>query len=61
MGFGAILDMNINRISTRLGFWLVRNFDEEFDKLNISKHQIKLHRTRFMRYLEYQKDLSQLS
>ncbi|MFS7906990.1 hypothetical protein Hanom_Chr01g00065691 [Helianthus anomalus] len=42
MGFGAIFDMNITHISTRLGFWLVRNFDDEFDKLNISKHQNKI-------------------
>ncbi|MFS7927953.1 hypothetical protein Hanom_Chr04g00315201 [Helianthus anomalus] len=34
--------MNINHISTRLGYWMVRNFDEMFDKLNIGKHQIKI-------------------
>ncbi|MFS7913451.1 hypothetical protein Hanom_Chr02g00141951 [Helianthus anomalus] len=42
MGFGFILDMNLNHISTRLGFWLVRKFDEEFDELNIGNHQIKI-------------------
>ena len=42
MGFGAILDMNINHISTRLAYWLARNFDEKFDKLNVGKHQIKI-------------------
>ncbi|MFS7936107.1 hypothetical protein Hanom_Chr05g00411551 [Helianthus anomalus] len=42
MGFGSILDMNLNRISTCLGFWLVRNFDEEFDELSIGNHQIKI-------------------
>ncbi|MFS7985790.1 hypothetical protein Hanom_Chr11g01002761 [Helianthus anomalus] len=42
MGFGSVLDMNFNHISTRLGFWLVRNFDEEFDELNIGNHQIKI-------------------
>ncbi|KAF5819635.1 hypothetical protein HanXRQr2_Chr02g0079841 [Helianthus annuus] len=42
MGFGAILDMNINHISTRLAYWLARNFDEKFDTLNIGKHQIKI-------------------
>ncbi|KAJ0596414.1 hypothetical protein HanHA89_Chr04g0142501 [Helianthus annuus] len=42
MGFGAILDININHISTRLAYWLARNFDEKFDKLNVGKHQIKI-------------------
>ena len=42
MGFGAILDININYISTRLAYWLARNFDEKFDKLNVGKHQIKI-------------------
>ena len=42
MGFGAILDININHISTRLAYWLVRNFDEKLDKLNVGKHQIKI-------------------
>ncbi|KAJ0495472.1 hypothetical protein HanIR_Chr12g0609161 [Helianthus annuus] len=42
MGFGAILDININHISTRLAYWLVRNFDEKFDKLNVGNHQIKI-------------------
>ncbi|KAJ0471518.1 hypothetical protein HanHA89_Chr15g0597031 [Helianthus annuus] len=42
MGFGAILDININHISTRLAYWLVRNFDEKLDKLNVGNHQIKI-------------------
>ncbi|KAJ0554627.1 hypothetical protein HanHA89_Chr08g0310171 [Helianthus annuus] len=42
MGFGSILDMNLNHILTRLGFWLVRNFDEEFNELNVGNHQIKI-------------------
>ncbi|MFS7967480.1 hypothetical protein Hanom_Chr09g00786241 [Helianthus anomalus] len=42
MGFGAILDMNINHISTRLAYWLARNFDEMFDTLNVGRHQIKI-------------------
>ncbi|XP_021980196.1 uncharacterized protein LOC110876330 [Helianthus annuus] len=42
MGFGAILDININHISTRLANWLVRNFDEKLDKLNVGHHQIKI-------------------
>ncbi|MFS7936764.1 hypothetical protein Hanom_Chr05g00419581 [Helianthus anomalus] len=42
MGFGSILDMNLKHISTHLGFWLVRNFDEEFDELNIGNHRIKI-------------------
>ncbi|MFS8017332.1 hypothetical protein Hanom_Chr15g01379111 [Helianthus anomalus] len=42
MGFGAIQDMNINHISTRLGYWLARNFDKMFDRINIGKHQIKI-------------------
>ncbi|MFS7889965.1 hypothetical protein Hanom_Chr00s000006g01613201 [Helianthus anomalus] len=42
MGFGAILDMNINHISTHLGYWQARNFDEMFDTLNVGKHQIKI-------------------
>ncbi|XP_035838920.1 uncharacterized protein LOC118486526 [Helianthus annuus] len=42
MGFGAILDININHISTRLAYWLARNFDENFDTLNVGKLQIKI-------------------
>ncbi|MFS7890030.1 hypothetical protein Hanom_Chr00s000006g01613981 [Helianthus anomalus] len=42
MGFGSILDMNLNNISTRLGFWLVRNFDVEFNELKIGNHQIRI-------------------
>ncbi|MFS7987474.1 hypothetical protein Hanom_Chr11g01023111 [Helianthus anomalus] len=30
MGFGPVLDTDLNRISTHLGFWLVRNFYEVF-------------------------------
>ncbi|XP_035842231.1 uncharacterized protein LOC118488912 [Helianthus annuus] len=42
MGFGAILDMNINHISTRLAYWLATNFDEMFDTLNVGRHQINI-------------------
>ncbi|KAJ0890220.1 hypothetical protein HanRHA438_Chr09g0421361 [Helianthus annuus] len=42
MSFRAILDMNINHISTRLAYWLARNFEEMFDTLNVGKHQIKI-------------------
>ncbi|MFS7987472.1 hypothetical protein Hanom_Chr11g01023091 [Helianthus anomalus] len=42
MGFGSVLDMDLNHISTHLGFWVVRNFDEEFNELNIGNHQIKI-------------------
>ncbi|MFS7937882.1 hypothetical protein Hanom_Chr05g00432991 [Helianthus anomalus] len=42
MGFGAVLDMNITHILTRLGYWRARNFGEMFDRINVGKHQIKI-------------------
>ncbi|MFS8006479.1 hypothetical protein Hanom_Chr14g01249631 [Helianthus anomalus] len=42
MVFGSVLDRELNHISTHLGFWLVRNFDEQFDVLNIGNHRIKI-------------------
>ncbi|MFS8022972.1 hypothetical protein Hanom_Chr16g01445831 [Helianthus anomalus] len=42
MGFGSVLHMEVNHISTHLGFWFVRNFDEQFDELNVGNHRIKI-------------------
>ncbi|MFS7966694.1 hypothetical protein Hanom_Chr09g00776781 [Helianthus anomalus] len=42
MGFGSVLNMDLKIISTHLGFRIVRNFDEEFDELNIGSHRIKI-------------------
>ncbi|KAF5767577.1 hypothetical protein HanRHA438_Chr14g0635901 [Helianthus annuus] len=35
MGFGPVLDINVNYICTHLGYWLVRNYDEQDSTLNI--------------------------
>ncbi|MFS7955388.1 hypothetical protein Hanom_Chr07g00642041 [Helianthus anomalus] len=42
MGFGYVIDMEVNHISTHLGFWFVRNFDEQFDELNVGNNRIKI-------------------
>ncbi|MFS7966648.1 hypothetical protein Hanom_Chr09g00776261 [Helianthus anomalus] len=42
MGFGSVLDMDLNHISKHFRFWLVRNFDLEFDDLKIGNHRIKI-------------------
>ncbi|MFS7916638.1 hypothetical protein Hanom_Chr03g00179661 [Helianthus anomalus] len=42
--FGSLLDMKVNYISTHLGFWLLRNYDEQFNILNIGNHKIPITR-----------------
>ncbi|KAJ0796732.1 hypothetical protein HanPI659440_Chr04g0165701 [Helianthus annuus] len=34
--------MKVNHISTHLGFWLMRNFDEQLDELNVGNNKIKI-------------------
>ncbi|KAM0022058.1 hypothetical protein Hdeb2414_s0023g00624271 [Helianthus debilis subsp. tardiflorus] len=42
IGFGPVLDINVNYICTHLGYWLVRNYDEQDSTLNIRNHRIKI-------------------
>ncbi|KAJ0714199.1 hypothetical protein HanPI659440_Chr13g0486841 [Helianthus annuus] len=44
IGFGPVLDINVNYICTHLGYWLVRNYDEQDSTLNIGNHRIKITR-----------------
>ncbi|KAJ0600291.1 hypothetical protein HanIR_Chr03g0114921 [Helianthus annuus] len=44
IGFGHVLDIKVNHISTRLGYWLVRNYDEQYNTLNIGNHKIQITR-----------------
>ncbi|KAJ0948964.1 hypothetical protein HanRHA438_Chr01g0033541 [Helianthus annuus] len=44
IGFGHVLDIKVNHISTHLGFWLLRNYDEQYSTLNIGNHKIRITR-----------------
>ncbi|KAJ0754724.1 putative Ulp1 protease family catalytic domain, papain-like cysteine peptidase superfamily [Helianthus annuus] len=44
IGFGDVLNIKLYHISTRLGYWLVRNYDEQYSTLNIGNHKIKITR-----------------
>ncbi|MFS7919183.1 hypothetical protein Hanom_Chr03g00209811 [Helianthus anomalus] len=44
MGFGHVLDIKVNHISTHVGFWLLRNYDEQYNTLNIGNHKIQITR-----------------
>ncbi|MFS7968079.1 hypothetical protein Hanom_Chr09g00793331 [Helianthus anomalus] len=44
IGFGDVLDIKLYHISTRLGYWLVRNYDEQYNTLNIGNHMIEITR-----------------
>ncbi|MFS7905014.1 hypothetical protein Hanom_Chr01g00042781 [Helianthus anomalus] len=44
IGFGDVLDIKLDHISTRLGYWLVRNYDEQYNTLNIGNHKIEITR-----------------
>ncbi|KAJ0770597.1 hypothetical protein HanPI659440_Chr07g0259451 [Helianthus annuus] len=44
MRFGPVLDIKVSYISTRLGFWLLRNYDEQYSTLNIRNHKIRITR-----------------
>ncbi|KAJ0820521.1 hypothetical protein HanPSC8_Chr16g0708981 [Helianthus annuus] len=42
IGFGPVLDINVNYICTHLGYWLIRNYDEQDSTLNIGNHRIRI-------------------
>ncbi|XP_021989338.1 uncharacterized protein LOC110885909 isoform X1 [Helianthus annuus] len=44
IGFGEVLNIKLYHISTRLGYWLVRNYDEQYSTLNIGNHKIEITR-----------------
>ncbi|KAJ0745279.1 hypothetical protein HanPI659440_Chr10g0397011 [Helianthus annuus] len=44
IGFGDVLDIKVNHISTRLGYWLVRNYDEQYRTLSIGNNKIEITR-----------------
>ncbi|KAJ0923455.1 hypothetical protein HanPSC8_Chr05g0216151 [Helianthus annuus] len=44
MGFGHVLDIKVCFITTDLGFWLLRNYDEQYNTLNIGNHRIRITR-----------------
>ncbi|MFS8025458.1 hypothetical protein Hanom_Chr16g01475141 [Helianthus anomalus] len=44
IGFGPVLDINVNYICTHLRYWLVRNYGEQDSTLNIGNHRIRIRR-----------------
>ncbi|KAJ0864285.1 hypothetical protein HanPSC8_Chr12g0540201 [Helianthus annuus] len=42
MGFEALLSLKINSVPTRLGHWLVMNYDEDRQEINTGNHRIKI-------------------
>ncbi|MFS7953991.1 hypothetical protein Hanom_Chr07g00625091 [Helianthus anomalus] len=44
MGFGPDLCIKVSYISTHLGCWLLRNYDEQYSTLNIGNHKIRITR-----------------
>ena len=44
IGFGSILNFNVDIIPTGLGFWLLRNYDPETCTLNVGSHTISITR-----------------
>ncbi|MFS7936615.1 hypothetical protein Hanom_Chr05g00417681 [Helianthus anomalus] len=42
MGFGSVLDMEINHISTHLGYRLLVNYNEVLNVLNVGNHTIQI-------------------
>ncbi|KAJ0569881.1 hypothetical protein HanHA300_Chr05g0171681 [Helianthus annuus] len=42
MGFGSVSDMEINNISTHLGYRLLVNYDEVLNVLNLGNHTIQI-------------------
>ncbi|MFS7930020.1 hypothetical protein Hanom_Chr04g00339261 [Helianthus anomalus] len=44
MGFGLVLDIKVSYITIHLGFWLLRNYDEQYTTLKIRNHRIRITR-----------------
>ncbi|MFS8020105.1 hypothetical protein Hanom_Chr15g01411631 [Helianthus anomalus] len=44
IGFGDVLEIKLNHISTRLGYWHIRNYDEQYNTLNLGNHKIEITR-----------------
>ncbi|MFS8024928.1 hypothetical protein Hanom_Chr16g01469031 [Helianthus anomalus] len=44
IGFGPVLDINVNYICTHLEYWLVRKYDKQESTLNIGNHRIRITR-----------------
>ncbi|MFS7995906.1 hypothetical protein Hanom_Chr12g01123581 [Helianthus anomalus] len=44
MGFGSLRHLSVHRILTRLGLWLVTNYDHQNNCLNVGTHTIQITR-----------------
>ncbi|KAM0040633.1 hypothetical protein Hdeb2414_s0012g00396271 [Helianthus debilis subsp. tardiflorus] len=44
MGFGSLRHLSVHRIPTRLGLWLVTNYDHQNNCLNVGTHTIQITR-----------------